>query len=89
MQGDCAAPQRLLRVRYGAGRLAEAIASFLSTPLVELDLEGNIIEDCGGRTLAETVCLNTTLTSLNLNANGLGEGSGRSLASARPARSPT
>ena len=36
--------------RYGAGRLAEAIASFLSTPLVELDLEGNIIEDGGGRT---------------------------------------
>ena len=67
--------------RHGAGRLGEAIAaSFLSASLVELDLEGNGIEDSGGRALAKTLRLNTTLTSLNLNANRLGEGSGRSLA---------
>ncbi len=34
----------------------------------------------GGRTLAEALRLNTTLTSLNLSDNGLGEGGGRALA---------
>jgi hypothetical protein len=34
----------------------------------------------GGRALAETLRLNTTLTSLDLYKNGLGEGGGRALA---------
>jgi len=66
--------------RTGAISLAEAIASFLSTSLVELDLRGNDIEEGGGRALAETLRLNTTLTSLNLGYNRLGEGGGRALA---------
>jgi Ran GTPase-activating protein (RanGAP) involved in mRNA processing and transport len=66
--------------RTGAISLAEAIASFLSTSLVELDLRGNDIEEGGGRALAETLRLNTTLTSLNLGYNRLGEIGWRALA---------
>ena len=36
----------------------------------------------GGRVLAETLCHNTTVTSLDLGFNGLGEGGGRALAEA-------
>ena len=36
----------------------------------------------GGRTLAETLRVNTTLASLDLGANGLGEGGGRALSAA-------
>jgi hypothetical protein len=38
-------------------------ASFLSTSLVERDVEGKDIREGGGRALAESLRLNTTLTS--------------------------
>ena len=66
--------------RAGAVSLAEALASFLSASLADLDLEGNDIQEGGVRALAETLRLNTTLTSLNLSVNDLGEGGGRALA---------
>jgi hypothetical protein len=59
----------------GAVSLAEAIASFLS--MVELDFERNGIGEGGGRAQAETLRLNTTLTSLSLHYKSLGEGGGR------------
>jgi hypothetical protein len=46
--------------------------SVISTP--QWIRERNGIEEGGGRALAETLCLNTTLTSLNLYYNGLGGG---------------
>jgi hypothetical protein len=48
--------------RTGAVSLAEAISSFLSASLVELDLERIDIQESGGRALAETLHLNTTHT---------------------------
>ena len=78
----------VLRLRYcrlrrtGAVSLAEALASFLSTSLVELDLGDNSIQEGGGRVLAEALRLCTALTSLNLDDNDLGEGGGRTLAEA-------
>ena len=74
--------------RTGAVRLAEAIASFLSASLVELRLEWNAIQEGGGRALAETLRLNTTLTLLNLNRNCLGEGGGQALAETLCASTP-
>ena len=62
----------------GAVSLAEAIASFLS--MVELDFERNGIGEGGGRAQAETLRLNTTLTSLSLHYKSLGEGGGRAVA---------
>ena len=64
----------------GAVRLSEAIASFLSASLVEMNLEKNEIGAGGGRALAKALRPNTTLTSLNLRDNVLGEGGGRALA---------
>ena len=66
--------------RTGASNLAEDIASFLFAYLVELDLEGNDIQEGGGRALAKILRLNTVLTSINLGRNGLGERGGRALA---------
>ena len=64
----------------GAVTLAEAIASFLPASLVELGLEGNAIQEGGGRALAETIHLSTNLTSLSLYMNYLQAGGGRALA---------
>jgi hypothetical protein len=47
--------------RTGAVSLAEAIASFLSASLAELDPEGNKIEVGGGRALAQTLRINATV----------------------------
>jgi hypothetical protein len=77
----CGEEHRCCRLRRtGAISLAEAIASFLSESLVELDLERNDIQEGGGRARAETLRLNTTLTSLDLDTNDLGEGGRRALA---------
>jgi hypothetical protein len=45
-----------------------------------LRLKSCSLGDGGGRTLAETLRINTTLASLDLWGNGLGDGEGRSLA---------
>jgi len=45
-----------------------------------LHLDWNGLGEGGGRALAETLRLNTTLTSLNLRGNGLREGGGQALA---------
>jgi hypothetical protein len=51
--------------RTGAVSLAEASQ-------VELNLEGNDIQEGGVRALAETLRLNTTITELQLGFNALG-----------------
>jgi Ran GTPase-activating protein (RanGAP) involved in mRNA processing and transport len=48
--------------------------------LTSLDLGYNDLGEGGGRALAETLRLNSTLKSLNLGYNQLGEGAGRALA---------
>jgi hypothetical protein len=48
--------------------------------MVELDFERNGIGEGGGRAQAETLRLNTTLTSLSLHYKSLGEGGGRAVA---------
>ena len=57
--------------RTGAVSLTEAIASFLSASLVQLDLEGNDILENGGWALAAALRLCTALTLLNLSDNDL------------------
>ncbi len=66
--------------RTGAVSLAVAIASFLSASLAEVDPEGNKIEVGEGWPLAQTLRLNTTITSLDLGFHLLGAVGGRALA---------
>jgi hypothetical protein len=80
VEGDSAAPKLLPLGGTGAVSLAEAVASFLSASLVELDLGGNYIREGGGRALEGILHLTTNRTSFSLGHNRLGEGGGRALA---------
>jgi hypothetical protein len=48
-----------------------------SSPRSSLDLGENDLVEGGGRAVAETLRLSTTLTLINLHENDLGEGGGR------------
>jgi Ran GTPase-activating protein (RanGAP) involved in mRNA processing and transport len=47
-----------------------------------LRLEDCCLAELGGRTLADALCLNTTVTSMDIGSNGLGEVGGLELAEA-------
>ena len=67
-------PRCCHRARQCAGRDTHC------TGLASLNLDGNHLGEGGGRALAKTTRLNTTVTSLSLRSHDLGEGGGRAMA---------
>ena len=76
--GAGAVPNTKLRV--GGGEYWRTCVMRYDQPPNSLDLHRNVLGEGGGRALAETLRINTTLASLNFGWNRLGEGGERALA---------